>query len=71
MKSGGKLLLFVDGELKVSSSSFNRDDFDLSSTLPLKIGCGPNDFFHGRLRNIRLYNRALTLDEISSLATKN
>ena len=71
MKSGGKLLLFVDGELKVSSASFNREDFDLSSTLPLKIGCGPNDFFHGRLRNVRIYNRALTLDEISSLATKN
>ena len=68
VKSGGKLLLFVDGQLKSSSTDFDPEDFDLSNDRPLRIGSGPNDFFHGRLRDVRLYGRALTPTETASLA---
>ena len=66
VKSGGKLLLYVDGKLKSSSTDFNPEDFELSSGQPLRIGSGPNDFFHGRLRDVRLYRRALTPAEVAS-----
>jgi len=68
VKSGGKLLLYVDGKLKSSSTDFNPDDFDLTNDQPLRIGSGPNDFFHGRLRDVRLYRRALTHVEATALA---
>ena len=68
VKSGGKLILFVDGKLKSSSTDFSPEDFDLSNDQPLRIGSGPNDFFNGRLRDVRLYRRALTVDEAASLA---
>ncbi len=67
VKSGGKLLLFVDGKLKSSSTDFNAEDFDLSHDQPLRIGSGPNDFFHGRLSDVRLYRRALSQAEVSAL----
>ena len=66
VKSGGKLMLFVDGKLKSSSTDFNSDDFDLSNDQPLRIGSGPNDFFHGRLRDVRLYRRALSQAEVGA-----
>jgi len=68
VKSGGKLLLFVDGKLKSSSTDFSPEDFDLSNDQPLRIGSGPSDFFNGRLRDVRLYRRALTVDEAALLA---
>jgi hypothetical protein len=68
VKSAGKLQLFVDGEIKSSSSEFDPKVFDVTNGQPLKIGCGPNDFFNGRLRDVRLYQRALTPTETASLA---
>ena len=35
---------------------------------PLDIGRGPGDYFHGRLRNFRLYGRSLTDQEVGQLA---
>ena len=66
VKSEGKLLLFVDGILKSSSTDFDVKDFDLSNDQPLRIGSGPNDFFHGRLRDVRLYRRALSQAEVGA-----
>lgn len=68
VKSAGKLHLYVDGELKSSSTDFNSEDYDLTNKSPLRIGSGPNDFFHGRLRDVRLYDRALTPNEAAGLA---
>ncbi len=68
VKSGGKLLLYVDGKLKSSSTDFNPDDFDLSNEQTLRIGSGPNDFFNGRIRDVRLYRRALAQTEVATLS---
>ena len=69
VKSGGKLELFVDGLLKSSSSEFDPASYNLTNDRPLKIGMGQNDFFRGRLRDVRLYDRALSNSEAKALAT--
>ena len=68
VKSGGKLQIYVDGGLKSRSSDFDPDLFDVSNTAPLQIGSGPNDVFLGRLRDVRLYQRALSSSEAAALA---
>jgi gamma-glutamylcyclotransferase (GGCT)/AIG2-like uncharacterized protein YtfP len=68
VKKGGKLQLYVDGEQKSNSSDIDAEQFDLSNDRPLRIGSGPNDFFHGRLRDVRLYDRAITPSEAAALA---
>jgi hypothetical protein len=66
VKSSDRLKLFVDGKL-VGNSSFNIADYDLDSNAPLRIGFGANDNFHGRLSDVRLYQRAVDEAEIGSL----
>ena len=63
-----RLELFVDGKSVAVSAEFDPAQFDLSLDQPLKIGFGPNDFFRGRLRDLRLYGTALSVREIASLA---
>ncbi|MFG0263473.1 MAG: LamG domain-containing protein [Novipirellula sp. JB048] len=70
VKGAQRLRLFVDGKLVASSSSFDPADFDLTNDEPLKIGFGAHDYFNGRLRDLRIYNRALTPQEIADLAGK-
>ena len=61
------LKLYVDGELVAQSSAFRPDDYDLSNDQPLKIGFGELDYFSGRIRDVRLYNRALDDNEIGAV----
>ena len=67
IKSGDRLQLYVNGARVAESDKFAAD-YDLSSDAPLKIGFGSNDYFRGRLRAVRLYDRALTASEIRELA---
>jgi hypothetical protein len=68
VRDRGKLKLFVDGKLVGESNEFTATEYDLSNDKPLLIGAGPGDFFHGRLSDLRLYDRPLTVDEVSGLA---
>ncbi len=70
IRGGDSLRIFVDGRQVAEESGFQPTDFDLSCQRPLKIGFGPNDFFQGRLSMVRLYKRALTADEIQTIAEK-
>jgi hypothetical protein len=70
VKSAGQLKLFVDGKL-VSSSSASAADYNLDSDRPLHIGFGANDYFRGRLRDVRLYRRALSEAEIRGLVNES
>lgn len=65
VRSGNRLTLYVDGRRAASATS-DRDPIDSSSEVPLLIGFGPQSHFHGRMREVRLYNRALSDDEIQS-----
>ncbi len=61
-----RLELYVDGDLVAVSSVFDPADFDLSTDAPLRIGFGPHDYFCGRIRDVRLYGRALSPTALES-----
>ncbi|MBI2827111.1 MAG: hypothetical protein HYX69_20770 [Planctomycetia bacterium] len=62
---GRDLNLHIDGQL-VASSKTDGNPIDVSNESPLQIGFGPQSHFHGKIREVRLYNRALDKDEIQS-----
>jgi hypothetical protein len=66
-KTDRELKLFVNGRLAAKSSAFDPSQYDLSSTAPLRIGFGPTDYFNGKIRDVRLHQRALSQDEILTL----
>ncbi len=69
VKDQGRLWLYVDGQLR-GEQSFDASEYELTSDAPLRIGFGQNDYFHGRMHDVRCYDRALTLGEIKVLATR-
>ncbi len=68
VRSNGSLKLFVDGVLASTQSGFNPADYDLTCDQPLRIGFGPNDYFKGKLSDVKLYGRALSDEEIQMQA---
>lgn len=68
VRSESRLTLYVDGQPVAHSSPFNTADYDLSGSGSLQIGRGPNDFFSGRLSDVRLYDQALPASRIAALA---
>ena len=71
VKSAGRLVLFVDGEQVAQSSEFDPKRFVLDARLPLQIGFGQHDYFNGRMKDVRIYNRALSSQDIARLARDN
>jgi len=63
------LELFVDGRRVARSSTFNPQDLNLSNGLPLRIGTGQHDFFRGRMKNVKIWTRALGPDEVEAEAS--
>lgn len=68
IREGGRLKLYIDGELVATSSSFEPVEYDVTVDQPLRIGYGQAEYFDGRMSDVRLYNRALGEDEIGTLA---
>lgn len=66
-REGGELRLYIDGQLAAKSAPFRSEDYDLSTDAPLCIGRGEQDFFTGRIRDVRLYQRAVTEPEVQAL----
>ena len=69
-KQGSRLKLYIDGKPVANSASFDPADYDLSSNQPLIIGFGPTDYFNGRLRDLRIYARALTSEDVDAVARR-
>ncbi|MFO0898863.1 MAG: LamG domain-containing protein [Pirellulales bacterium] len=67
IRRGGQLELFVDGRLAARSSTFDPADYDITTDRPLRIGFGQTDYFHGKLRDVRAYNRALSEAEVQAV----
>ncbi|MBI2826022.1 MAG: LamG domain-containing protein [Planctomycetia bacterium] len=65
-----RLVLYIDGKPVARSPEFAAEDYDLSIDKPLLIGFGSTDYFHGRIRDVRLYRRALMADEAARLAAE-
>lgn len=69
IRQGGYLKLYIDGKLVKESSSFDPAEYDISNNQPLRIGFGQSDYFSGKMRDVRIYNRALSDQEIGRLAS--
>ena len=67
-RDDSQLRLYVDGNLVAESSKFDSAAFDLKPDSSLKIGFGQHDRFNGRMRDLRIYGRALKPEEIRRLA---
>jgi hypothetical protein len=67
IRSGKSLKLFVNGNL-VASTESATPPIDASCEAPLQIGFGTQSYFHGKIRDVRLYNRALGDADIRQLA---
>ena len=65
------LKLYIDGVLVAESSGMKAEDYDLSIDEPLRIGFGAQDYFRGRISDVRLYRGELTPTEIQSKAALN
>jgi hypothetical protein len=70
VRQGDRLKLYVDGKLEATSTAMERDTFDVSTDVPLRIGSGTHDHFNGRLSDLRLYGRALSAEEVAALARR-
>ena len=60
-----RLRLYVDGRLVGESSAFDAAAYDLTNDQPLSIGAGPQDYFHGLLRDVRLYGAAISDGQVA------
>lgn len=65
VRQGDHLRLYVDGKQVAESTISNPAALDLTNERPLRIGFGENDYFCGRMSDLRLYGRALSAAEIS------
>ena len=63
IKEGGQLKLYVNGALAAVSGRFDPADFDVSNDKPLTIGFGAHDYFNGGIKDVRVYDGALTESE--------
>ena len=70
IKTNDRLKLFINGKLVSETKVPVSTKFNLDNQVPIKIGFGSNDYFNGRLRELRVYNRALSNLEITELSVK-
>lgn len=68
IREGDRLKLWLDGKLVATSTKSDPDAYDLPVAQRLKISIGPNDYFRGSLRDLRIYDYALSGREISQLS---
>jgi hypothetical protein len=64
---GEAVTLYIDGQLDISNPIVLNGS--TNNSLDLHIGCGANkaQYYQGSLDDIRMYNKALTLEEINGL----
>ena len=70
IKITDRLKLYVNGKLVSETKIPASMKFNLNNESPIKIGFGSNDYFYGRMRELRLYDRALSNQEIKVLSAK-
>jgi hypothetical protein len=67
IRRGERLELFVDGRLVAESPASKHGRIELTNQQPLRIGFGEMDYFSGKIREVRVYRRALEPDTIQRL----
>ncbi|WP_428305681.1 LamG-like jellyroll fold domain-containing protein [Lacipirellula sp.] len=66
VRRGKTLSIYADGKLAMTRTC-DEDPLDVSNAEPLLIGNGPQGPFSGKIREVRLYNRALADSEVLEL----
>lgn len=64
VKDRTRLRLYIDGKQVAESTEFDPSEYNLSNDRPLKIGFGQHDYFNGRMKDLRIYSRALSPDDV-------
>jgi hypothetical protein len=67
VRRGDRVELYINGKLEAASGAFAGADYDLSSNEPWKIGFGEMDYFTGKIREVRAYNRAIPAADIAKV----
>jgi hypothetical protein len=66
VRDGAIMKLYVDGRLAAGSTS-DEAPLDVTTDAPLRIGFGPHSQFQGKIREVRIYNRALDDGQLQAL----
>ena len=67
VKADGSLMLYVDGRCVARTAQFDPADCDLTHRQPLLVGFGKHDYFNGKMRDLRIYRRALSDADLANL----
>ena len=67
VKSGGTLKLYVDGVCVARTEPFDPAKYNLTNKQPLLVGFGSHDYFNGKMRDLRIYRRALGDADVQKL----
>ena len=67
VKSGGTIKLYIDKKCVAQSTPFDATAYDLTNKQPLLVGFGPHAHFNGRMRDLRIYRRALSDADLAKL----
>ena len=68
IRRAGMLELFVDGTPVAEEDVPGAGGLDVSNEAPLTIGFGAHDYFQGAMKDVRVYDRALSAEEVAALA---
>ena len=60
--------LYPDGYQVVQSDALSVGCYNLDPAVPFYIGYGSVDYFSGDMEEMRIYNRALTAEDVATLA---
>jgi hypothetical protein len=69
VKSGEMLRLYINGALVAKSTRFDTSACNLANRQPLLLGFGQHDYFNGKMRDLRIYRRALSDSELNTLVS--
>jgi hypothetical protein len=66
VRQGRELRLYTNGKM-VATSVPAQETIDVSNGAPLQIGFGAQAHFRGKVREIQVFNKALSDDEVNAL----
>ena len=64
VREHGRLSLYVDGSLAGESTEFDSSLYDLTGNQPLRIGFGAADHFNGWMKDVKVFDRALSVEAL-------
>jgi hypothetical protein len=63
-RTSDSLSLYINGEMVNTRPASIKKQCNVSNKKPLLIGFGEQNFFQGKIKDVRIYNRALKTDEV-------